>query len=71
MALHYYAMGTSFQRVEDLHLKNAISALHLDKSLLSSRKQLGSILLDKCHVELLSKVDLRLSGVTVCLTTDA
>jgi hypothetical protein len=71
MALHYYATSTSLQRVEDLHLKNAICALHLDKSLLLSRKQFGSTLLDKCHVELLSKVNLRLSGATVCLTTDA
>jgi hypothetical protein len=71
MAIHYYATGTSFQRVEDLHLKNVIYALRPNKSLLPSRKQLGSILLDKCHAEVLSKVDLRLSGATVCLTTDA
>ncbi|KAH9555571.1 hypothetical protein CY35_08G121300, partial [Sphagnum magellanicum] len=57
MAIHYYATGTSFQRVKDLHLKNAIYALRLDKSLLPSRKQLSSILLDKCHAKLLSKVD--------------
>ncbi|CAM6021827.1 unnamed protein product [Sphagnum balticum] len=68
---HYYATGTSFQCVEDLHLKNAIYALHPDKSLLPSHKQLGSTLLDKCHAELLSKVNLRLNGATVRLTTDA
>jgi hypothetical protein len=71
MAIHYYAMGISFQCVEDLHLKNAICALRPDESLLLSRKQLDSTLLDKCHAELLLKVDLRLSGVSVCLTTDA
>jgi hypothetical protein len=71
MALHYYTTGTSFQRVEDLHLKNAICALRPNESLLLSRKQLSSTLLDKCHAELVSKVDLRLSGATVCLTTDA
>jgi hypothetical protein len=71
MALHYYAMGTSFQRVNDLHLKNTIHALCPDKSLLSSHKQFSSTLLDKCHAELLSKVDLRLNGATVCLTTVA
>jgi hypothetical protein len=71
MALHYYATGTSFQRVKDLHLKNAICALRPNESLLPSRKQLGSTLLDKCHVELLAKVNLRLSGATMCLTTNA
>ncbi len=59
MALHYYTTGTSFQRVEDLHLKNAICALHPNESLLLSHKQLSSTLMDKCHVELLSKVNLR------------
>jgi hypothetical protein len=38
MALHYYATGNSFQRVEDLHLKNAICALRPDESLLPSHK---------------------------------
>jgi hypothetical protein len=48
-------------------MKNTICALCLDESLLPSRKQLDSTLLDKCHAEL----DLHLSGATVCLTTDA
>jgi hypothetical protein len=71
MALHYYATGTSFQRVKDLHLKNAIRALCADKSLSPSRKQLDSTLLDKYHAEFFSKVNLRLNGATMCLTTDA
>ncbi|CAK9875378.1 unnamed protein product [Sphagnum jensenii] len=38
MALHYYATGTSFQHVEDLHMKNAICALRPNESLLPSHK---------------------------------
>jgi len=71
IVIHYYVMGSSFQLVKDLHLKNAICALRPDESLLLSRKQLGSTFLNKCHAELLSKVDLCLSGATVCLTSDA
>ncbi|KAJ1340196.1 hypothetical protein BSLG_005189 [Batrachochytrium salamandrivorans] len=37
-AMHYYATGTSFQRIEDLHLKNAIKLLRPNDNLLPNKK---------------------------------
>ena len=70
MAMHYYATGTSFQRIEDFHLKNAIKLLQPDDILLPNRKQLSSTLLDKCHQEVLTKVKTCMKGSTCCLTPD-
>ena len=70
MAMYYYATGTSFQCIEDIHLKNAIKSLWPDDSLLPNRKQLSSTLLDKCHQEVLTKVKTCMTCSTCCLTTD-
>ncbi|KAJ1330272.1 hypothetical protein BSLG_009587 [Batrachochytrium salamandrivorans] len=70
MAMHYYATGTSFQRIENLHLKNAIKSLRPDDNFLPNRRQLSSTLLYKCHQEVVAKVDTRMKGSTCCLTTD-
>jgi hypothetical protein len=45
IAMHYYATGTSFQRVEDVHLRAAIKLLRPDANVLPNRKQLAGILL--------------------------
>jgi hypothetical protein len=70
IAMHYFATGTSFQRIEDVHLKEAIKMLRPDEGLLPNRRQMGTTLLDKCHQELKTKVDARMKDSTSCLTTD-
>ena len=70
IALHYFATGTPFQRIGDVHLKEAIKMLRPDDGLLPTRAQLATSLLDKCHEELKAKVDARMNGSTTCLTTD-
>ncbi len=70
MAMHYYATGSAFQRIEDVHLKAAIKCLRPDQNLLPSRKLLAGALLTKCHKQLTTKVKARLNGATFCLTTD-
>ncbi|KAH9276817.1 hypothetical protein BASA83_000328 [Batrachochytrium salamandrivorans] len=70
MAMHYYATGTSFQRIENLHLKNVIKSLRPDDNLLPNKRQLSSTLLNECHQEVVAKVDKRMKGSTCCLTTD-
>jgi Protein of unknown function (DUF 659)/hAT family C-terminal dimerisation region len=70
MAMHFYATGTSFQRIDDVHLKEAIKVLRPDDGMLPNRKQLATTLLDKCHQKLMAKVDARLKCATACLTTD-
>ena len=49
---------------------NAIKLLWPDDSLLPNRKQLSSTLLDKCHQQVLTKIKIRMKGLTCCLTTD-
>jgi Protein of unknown function (DUF 659)/hAT family C-terminal dimerisation region len=71
IALFFYATGTSFERVENVYLWEAIRMLRPDDNLLPNRRELASTLLDKCHSGLLAKVDKRMSGATTCLTTDA
>ncbi|KAH6569979.1 hypothetical protein BASA60_008002 [Batrachochytrium salamandrivorans] len=68
--MHYYATGTSFQRIEDLHLKNAIKLLRPNDNLLPNKRQLSSTLLNECHQEVVAKVDTRMKSSTCCLTTD-
>ena len=70
IAIHYYSMGTSFHQVQGMHLKTAIKLLYPKDNMLPSQKQLASTLLDKCHQELQSKVNLHMKGVTFCLTCD-
>ena len=71
IAMHYYATGTSFQRVEDVHLRAAIKLLRPDSNVLPNRKQLAGVLLENCHKDLQSKVNERMMGATSCLTSDA
>ncbi|KAH9275057.1 hypothetical protein BASA83_002771 [Batrachochytrium salamandrivorans] len=68
--MHYYATGTSSQRIENLHLKNAIKLLRPNDNLLPNKKQLSSTLLNECHQEVVAKVDTRMKSSTCCLTTD-
>ena len=70
IAMQYYAMGTSFHQVKGMHLKAAIKLLHPNDNMLPSQKQLPSTLLNKCHQELQSKVNLHMKGATLCLTSD-
>jgi hypothetical protein len=65
IALHYYATGTSFQRVEDGHLARAIAMLRPDGNLLPDRRKLASGLLDKCYGDIKSRVDARMSKATL------
>ena len=60
IAMQYFTIGTSFHQVQGMHWKTAIKLLHPKDNVLTSRKQLASILLDKCHQELQSKVNLQL-----------
>ena len=55
MALHYYVTGTSFARIEQSDLLNALQILRADVTL-PSRKDLAGKLLDDCYNDLKSKV---------------
>jgi hypothetical protein len=70
IALHYYATGTPFQRVEDGHLARAIAMLRPDGNLLPDRRKLASGLLDKCYCDIKSRVDARMSKSIACITTE-
>ncbi|KAH6569974.1 hypothetical protein BASA60_007997 [Batrachochytrium salamandrivorans] len=63
-------VGPLSQRIEDLHLKNAIKLLRPNDNLLPNKKQLSSTLLNECHQEVVAKVDTRMKSSTCCLTTD-
>ena len=69
-AMHYYSMGTSFHQVKGMHWKAVIMLLHSNDNMMPSQKQLASTLLNKCHQELQSKVNLHIKGATFCLTSD-
>lgn len=73
MAMHYYATGTSFQRIEDEHLKKAISILRPDQNLLPDRKKLATSLLDECYDDIKKRVHSHLanSNSMACLVSDA
>jgi hypothetical protein len=62
MAIYYYATGTSFQRVEDVPLKEAIKTRRPDDNLLQNRGQQASTLLDSYHNYLRVKVAERMNG---------
>jgi hypothetical protein len=70
IALHYYATGTSFQRVEDGHLARASAMLRPDANLIPDRRKLASGLLDKCYDDIKSRVDARMFNAIACITTD-
>ena len=60
ITMQYFTMGTSFHQVQGMHLKTAIKLLYPKDNVLPSQKQLASTLLDKCHQELQSKVNLHM-----------
>ena len=70
MALYFYSTGTSFQRVENLHLAAAMQILRPDMGLLPTRKHLATTLLDKCAAEFHLRVKKCLANSTACLTSD-
>ena len=70
IAMQYFTIGTSFHQVQGMHWKTAIKLLYPKDNVLPSQKQLASTLLDKCHQELQSKVNLHMKGATFCLTCD-
>ena len=70
MAMHFYATGASFQRIEYCHLESAVAVLRPDPNLLPNRKKLASMLLDKCYTDIKGWVDDRLEKAVVCITTD-
>jgi hypothetical protein len=73
IALHYYyyyATGTSYQRVEYVHLPGAIAMLRPDANLLRDRRKLATGLLDKCYDDIKSRADARTFNAIACITTD-
>ncbi|CAK9218302.1 unnamed protein product [Sphagnum troendelagicum] len=70
IAMHYYATGSSFQRVEDVHLIDAIKTLRPDDGLLPNKRQLATSLLDACHEDVKTKVAKGMIGATSCLISD-
>jgi hypothetical protein len=70
IAMHYYATGSSFQRVEDVHLIVAIKTLRPDNGLLPNRRQLATSLFDTCHKDVKTKVAKGMIGATSYLIND-
>jgi hypothetical protein len=68
--MQYYTTGSSFQRVEDVHLIAAIKTLRPDDGLLPNRRQLATSLLDACHEDVKTKVAKGMIGATSCLISD-
>jgi hypothetical protein len=68
--MHYYARGSSFQRVKDVHLIAAIKTLRPDDDLLPNRRQLATSLLDACHEDVKTKVTKGMIGATSYLIND-
>jgi hypothetical protein len=57
MAYHWFVTGTSFQRIEDCLLGDAIRILRPDDRQFPNRQKLGGDLLEECYRELSKKVD--------------
>ena len=53
-----------------MHLKAAIKLLNPKDNVLPRQKQFAPTLLNKCHQELQSKVNVHMKGATSCLTSD-
>jgi hypothetical protein len=70
IAMHYYATGSSFQQVKDVHLIAAIKTLRPDDGLLPNRRQLATSLLDACHEDVKTKVAKGMIGATSCLISN-
>jgi hypothetical protein len=72
VAYHYFVTGTSFQRIEDSLLGDAIPILRPDDDLLPNRQKLGGDLLEECYRELSQNVNKYLTTVSagICLMTD-
>jgi hypothetical protein len=70
-AMYVYATATSFNRVENKYLKEAIKMLRPGDNILPTRKQLATTLLHKCYNELRERVEKQLRGKTVCMTNDS
>jgi Protein of unknown function (DUF 659) len=72
IAYHYFNTGSSFQRIEDSSLIEAIKILRPDEGLLPDRKTLANSLLDICYTEVKKKCDdlLSTSASQICLVTD-
>ncbi len=70
IAMHYYAIGSSFQWVEDVHLIAAIKTLRPDEGLLPNRRQLATSLLNAYHEDVKTKVAKGMIGATSCLISD-
>jgi hypothetical protein len=68
--MHYYATGSSFQRVEDVHLIAVIKTLRLDDGLVPNRRQLATSVLNACHEDVKTKVVKGMIGVTSYLISD-
>jgi Protein of unknown function (DUF 659)/hAT family C-terminal dimerisation region len=71
IALHFYLTGTSFQRVEEKNLAQAIHLLRPDAAL-PTRQKLAGPLLDECYNHLKKKQDSYMNSPSscVCLITD-
>jgi hypothetical protein len=61
--MHYYTIGSSFQRVEDVHLIAAIKTF-------PNRRQLATSLLDAYHEDVKTKVAKGMIGATSSLISD-
>jgi hypothetical protein len=67
IAMHYYATGSLFLRVEDVHLIAVIKTLRPDDGLLPNKRQLATSLLDACHKDVKTKVVKGMISATSCL----
>ncbi|OAE24510.1 hypothetical protein AXG93_590s1030 [Marchantia polymorpha subsp. ruderalis] len=63
MAMQYFATCTSFQKIGDIHLVEAVKVLRFDDGLLPTH-QLATSLLDKSHEDLKAKVNARMRVFT-------
>jgi hypothetical protein len=70
IAMHYYTTGSSFQRVEDVHLIATIKTLRPNDGLLPNRRQLATSLFNACHEDVKTKVAKGMIGATSCLIND-
>jgi hypothetical protein len=70
IVMHYYATGSSFQRVEDVHLIVATKTLRHDDGLLPNRRQLTTSLFDTYHEDVKTKVAKGMIGAPSCMIND-
>ena len=72
IAMHYFATGTSFHQVQCMHLKKRLpSSCCIPMTIYCpAKKQLASTLIEKCHQELQSKVNVHMKVATSCLTSN-